>query len=515
MAGPMVAEILIAVAGCGVAAVLMRQWRRQRERADSAGRALDSLRGEHQVLSASHEALEASHAALSREHQSHDAEEHRMFEFLHELGEALYSDVSARKLHRRIVRGASEVVEARGGALYLHDAQRGVLVPSAVSRDCPPLIELPPEVLGKLGHDVAAVRSHVRLQSVPDQAGALGEVFVSGRPMVWRDLREHPAFAGLPDAGNGRVLSVMMAPLTYSAKRLGVLAVARPGVGRAFTGHDFDVFRSLAEQSAFALGSAMIHQEAMEKRRIEDELERASEIQRILLPSRSPDFPGFSIAAACQPAKVVSGDYYDFIRLDETHLGVVIADVSGKGVPASLVMATCRGLMRVSAEGQHSPIEVLQRVNRLLFADIREDMFVSLAYCVLDSTTGDVTLVRAGHDPPFWFHRGDGAIELLKPAGLALGVDKGPVFDRATRAFTFRMEVGDRLLLYTDGVTEAVGGKTRDEFGEARLAEVFGRESTAGASPQPLLTSVQKAVTTFTKGARQHDDITLVVIERC
>ena len=211
---------------------------------------------------------------------------------------------------------------------------------------------------------------------------------------------------------------------------------------------------------------------------------------------------------------MVSGDYYDFIRLDGTHLGVVIADVSGKGVPASLVMATCRGLMRVSAEQQVSPTAVLQRVNRLLFADIREDMFVSLAYCILNSETGEVTMVRAGHDPPLWFHRSEGSIEPLKPPGLALGVDRGPVFDRATRELTFRMEPGDRLLLYTDGVTEAMEARSRDEFGGDRLAEVFRAEAAAEVAPQDLLDSVQGALRAFTKGARQHDDITLVVIER-
>ena len=507
---------MVVVSGGGVLALggLGWCWVTLCRRARAADRALCLLRGEHETLAAAHRALEVSHAALSSEHQSHDAEEHRMFEFLHELGEALYTDTSARKLHRRIVRGTAEVVQARGGALYLHDDQRGLLVPSAVSRDCPPLVELPSAMMDKIGLDAATVRSHFRLQSVLDGAGALGEVFQTGRPLWLRDLREHPAFALSAGGGEARVLGVMMAPLTYGSKRLGVLAVARPGAAGPFTAHDFDVFKSLAEQSAFALGNAMIHQEAMEKRRIEDELERASEIQRILLPSRSPEFPGFAFAAACQPAKVVSGDYYDFIRLDETHLGVVIADVSGKGVPASLVMATCRGLMRVSAEQQLSPTAVLQRVNRLLFADIREDMFVSLAYCVLDSVSGDVTMTRAGHDPPLFFHRADGTIEPVKPPGLALGVDRGPVFNRATREMTFRMESGDRLLLYTDGVTEALEASSRDEFGEDRLAAVFRDQAAAGAAASTVLSAVQEALASFTKGARQHDDITLVVIER-
>jgi sigma-B regulation protein RsbU (phosphoserine phosphatase) len=153
-------------------------------------------------------------------------------------------------------------------------------------------------------------------------------------------------------------------------------------------------------------------------------------------------------------------------------------------------------------------------VNRLLFADIREDMFVSLAYCVLDSVSGEVTMTRAGHDPPLFFHRADGTIEPVKPPGLALGVDRGPVFNRATREMTFRMESGDRLLLYTDGVTEALEASSRDEFGEDRLTAVFRDQAAAGAAASTVLSAVQEALASFTKGARQHDDITLVVIER-
>jgi sigma-B regulation protein RsbU (phosphoserine phosphatase) len=492
--------------GVGLAAVGMWFWWREARRGART-------RGELGSLREAHEGLERRHEQLRSERQSHADEEHRFFGFLHELGETQAADITPRKLHRRIAKGITRVVGARGGAVYIHDPVRRQLVPSALTRDCPPLIELPVAIAGKIGLDRAVVHSYVRLQSVAEGAGALGDVFGSGRALKLDNLHDHPSFAHLTGA-EGRALAVMIAPLHYGPKQLGVLAVARRAGAGPFSDHDFSVFQSLAEQSAFALGSAMVHQEAMAKRRIEEELQRASEIQRILLPAEPPAFPGFLLAAAYQPAKVVSGDYYDFIPLDNTHLGIVIADVSGKGVPASLVMATCRGLLRLAAQRSLSPAEVLKLVNRHLFGDIREDMFVSLAYCVVDSVTGDVTLARAGHDPPLLYRQATGTIELLKPAGLALGVDQGNVFDRATRELTVTLGPGDRILLYTDGVTEALDAAGGEEFGVERLQEAFRAAASAGAAAPEILAAIQAQLAEFVTKARQHDDITLVAIER-
>ncbi|MGI8604954.1 MAG: PP2C family protein-serine/threonine phosphatase [Verrucomicrobiales bacterium] len=451
-----------------------------------------------------------AHLAL-RAHAAHDAEEHRVFEFLHDLGATL-EQISPRKLHQRIVRGVASVVQARGGALYLLDGRRDLLVPTFITPECPPLIELPPAMVEKLASDVQAVRSYVQLQSVPAPAGVLGQVLSSERPLNLRDLHDHPVFSSIP-AVPGETVAALVSPLAYASKKLGVLAVARNRGQPSFSAREFELFKSMAEQSAFALGSAMVQQEVVEKRRIEDELRRASEIQRVLLPSQPPQVEGFTIAAAYQPAKVVSGDYYDFLQIDATHLGVVIADVSGKGIPAGLVMATCRGLLRVSAQSSLSPSEVLRGVNRMLFADIREDMFVSLAYCIFNTSTGEVTMSRAGHDPPFLFRRGDGSIEALKPPGLALGVDKGAVFDRTTRDFTFQLDPGDCLLFYTDGVTEAVDSSGMNEFGVERLRSAFAA-SAASASVENVLAEIQSRLGNFVHGAHPHDDITLVAVQR-
>jgi sigma-B regulation protein RsbU (phosphoserine phosphatase) len=451
--------------------------------------------------------------SATREQAAHDAEEHRVFDFLHDLGETLYQEISPRKVHARIVRGVASVVQARGGALYLLDPVRDLLAPAFMSKECPALIELPAHLLAKLNEDRQTVRSYVQLQSVPAGKGALGDVLTSGRSLNLPDLHDHPAFTGVP-AVPGKHIAALIAPLLYGTKTLGVLAVARDGGRAPFTAHEFEIFKSVAEQSAFALGSAIVYQEVLEKRRIEDELRRASEIQRILLPAQPPAAEGFTLAAAYQPAKVVSGDYYDFLPLGDNHLGIVIADVSGKGIPASLVMATCRSLVRVCAQASLSPSEVLRQVNRLLFCDIREDMFVSLAYCVINTATGEVTMARAGHDPPYLFRRGARGVEELKSPGLALGVDKGAVFDRATRDFTFQMLSGDCLLLYTDGVTEALDSSGLTEFGADRLRAVFQTGAAGNGNAESVLTMIQNALADFVAGAHPHDDITLIAIER-
>ncbi len=449
-------------------------------------------------------------AVVEAEHAAYGEEEHRMLDFLHQLGEALYQDPSARRMHMRIVNGVSDVVQARGGALYLFDPVKNKLVPSAISKDCPPLIELPESLLNSVRTNPKAVRSHFELQTQAVDAGFLGECFQSQQPVSIPDLRQHIMFAALP-AAPGKSFAVMVAPLNHGPKRLGVLVVARPEAAKSFTRHDFDVFVSIAEQSAFALGSARVQQEALEKRRYEDEFRSAAEIQRILLPSAPPVVPGYALAAAYQPAKIVSGDYYDFLEIDAENLGFVIADVSGKGVPASLVMATCRSLIRVSAQGVTSPAEVLRRVNRLIFGDIREDMFVSLAYAVLHRASGRVTMARAGHDAPFLFRSATGGIERLKPPGLAIGVDGGNVFDRVTKDFVFQLDPGDCLLFFTDGVSEALN-KAGDEYTEERMQQTMSSAMSTGAPG--LVNALMADVKTFMGTTRQNDDITLIAVER-
>jgi sigma-B regulation protein RsbU (phosphoserine phosphatase) len=287
--------------------------------------------------------------------------------------------------------------------------------------------------------------------------------------------------------------------------------VAREAGDGPFSGNDFAVFRSTAEQSGFALGNALLFREADEKRRFETEIRNAGEVQRVLLPQGEPEVPGFRISGTNVPARLISGDYYDYLDLGGGRHGMVIADVSGKGVAAGLMMAMCRSVLRCHSEIHGEALNLIAALNRQLFPDIREDMFISLFYAQLIENDGRIELVRAGHDPALWFHAQGTTIERLKPPGLALGVDDGTVFERVTRSHEIRMESGDILLLHTDGVKEATN-RRGEEFGMERLERSF-REH-AGMGAESVVVGVQQDLDAFCDGAPQIDDVTLLAIER-
>ena len=207
----------------------------------------------------------------------------------------------------------------------------------------------------------------------------------------------------------------------------------------------------------------------------------------------------------------MSGDYFDYIKVDEERLGVAIADVSGKGVPASLIMAICRSVLRSQAPDNSSPSEVLKKVNRQLYPDIKEDMFISMAYLVLDHARATVTLSRAGHDAPLLYRAATQELTPLKPPGLVLGIDSGSVFDRLANDFAVPLERDDCLILYTDGVTEALD-KDGNEFGPERMMQAV-RASAARGAPA-IIEKLIDDLRGFVGSTPQNDDITLITIRK-
>ena len=439
-----------------------------------------------------------------------EGEEQRMFSFLHELGLAIENEPSPSVLSRIIVDGIDKVVKARGGAIYFLGAGNGFLIPSYISDDCPPLIGVPVEVLKRAERDPRALESHLRLSRVAADEGILGHCLAAGEAIKVDDVKSHPSFhdAFLSYTHN---VTALLAPLRHAGRDLGVLVVARRHEDGAFNSNDFVVFRSAAEQSSFAIGNARIHREAHEKRAMENELQNAREVQRVLLPQENPVLAGFRISGTNLPARIISGDYYDYLELDENRFGVAIADVSGKGVPAGLLMAMCRSALRSVAREKSSPAEALAVVNRQLFPDIREDMFISMAYCILNQDNGKAVIARAGHDPALLYRQETGKVELLRSPGLALGVDDGDVFERVTKDQEIELHQGDCLLFYTDGVREAVNADD-EEFGMDRMSECF--RSTAPLGAEAVLTRMQEELRQFTGEGPQMDDITLVAIEK-
>lgn len=433
----------------------------------------------------------------------------RVFDVLHTLGDAILRDQSDTTLHRLMAEGAARVVEARGAILYLLDESGRSLVPRHCTKDCPPLIALPERIVAQAQKNPGTLHSFLRLHSIPADEGVIGGVFTTQRPENVADLRRHPGFNG-PANPFQQHLAAVIAPLRHGARSLGVLAAAS-GDGPPFSQHALEMFASLAEQIGFALGNAQAHHEAGAKRALEAELQSAREIQRILLPEKAPETPGLEIAGCNIPARLVSGDYYDFFPIGTSHAGVAIADVCGKGIAASLITAMCRSILRSHARDLPNPAGVLAAVNRNLFPDIREDMFVTATYLVAANDGSHVALARAGHTTPLVWRKATGAVEEIAAPGLAIGVDKGDVFERVTRDITVPLASGDVLLLYTDGVNEAADHKEL-LFGEERIRETLALHAPAGA--QAVLDALCLAVRDFLGGEPQNDDITLVAVRR-
>jgi sigma-B regulation protein RsbU (phosphoserine phosphatase) len=442
-------------------------------------------------------------------------EESRVFEFLHGLGSAFSDALRPAELHRMIVVGASRILDANGGALYLVDRGGAMLIPTFISKGCPPLVAVPAHILTQAATTPVALDSYLRLHPVPVNGTDGSDDILSG---VWKDK----AAVFLPTAEQGsrlatlretseRIGSAMVAPLLYAGENLGVLALANGPAGSAFTETDFEVFQAISEQSAFALYNAIVYSEVNEKKRLDHDLELARDIQRILLPSTSPEIPGFEISGINIPARQVSGDYFDYIKVDDQHFGIVIADVSGKGVPASLIMAMCRSVLRSQAPSNPSPADVLRKVNRQLFPDMKEDMFISMAYIILDHPANQVSLARAGHDAPLLYTSRDRQVTKINPPGMALGVDSGSVFDRLTRNYTVNLDRNDCLILYTDGVTEALD-QNGQEFGMERTIQAV--QSAAPDGSPAIVKRLTDDLRNFSGNQPQNDDITLIVIRK-
>lgn len=453
---------------------------------------------------------QSENARLQRESLERIERKRRFFDFLHALGNATIEERTLGTLYRIIAEGAANVVNADGGTLYLAEGAQSKLVPRHYSKDCPPLIALPERIVDQARNNAGTLGSFLRLHSVAPNEGVIGEVFTSQQPQIIADLRKHAKFDGGANSFQKHV-SALVVPLSYKGRQLGVLAAANNRANYIFSQDALEVFNALTEQAAFALGNAQAHQEANAKRQLDAELRNASEIQRILLPEKSPEMPGFEIAGRNVPAKLVSGDYFDFIPVGSTHLGVAIADVCGKGIPAALITAMCRSVLRSNARENLIPSSVLATVNRNLFPDIREDMFITVAYAVLATDGSSLSYARAGHTNPLVWRKKTGQVDEIISPGLAVGVDKGDVFERVTRDVSIPMESGDVMLLYTDGVDEATDHKGL-LFGLDRIKEALAVSAPHGAAD--VVETLCHQVSEFMGGDAQGDDITLVVIRK-
>jgi sigma-B regulation protein RsbU (phosphoserine phosphatase) len=302
---------------------------------------------------------------LERQRIELQVEEDRVFDFLHGLGEAFSEGVRSSELHRLIVESATRILDAHGGALYLMDKADAVLAPAFVSKGCPALLDVPKHILEQAASNHVALESYLRLSPVRRGEGPIGHALETGQARIYSEAQ----LAETLPADNLIAHSAIVGPLVYRRKILGVLGLANGPMSTPFSEKDLTVFKTITEQSAFALYNEAVYIEAGEKKRLDHDLEIAREIQAILLPSSPPVVEGYELSGINVPARQVSGDYFDYIRVDEHRMGVAIADVSGKGVPAPMLMAVTRTLIRNFAAENLGVGQIARRVSDALRRD--------------------------------------------------------------------------------------------------------------------------------------------------
>ncbi len=250
----------------------------------------------------------------------------------------------------------------------------------------------------------------------------------------------------------------------------------------------------------------------VENERMQKEMQVAQEIQHTLLPGEFPQIEGYEIGATYRAAKEVGGDYYDFFWVDPTTLGIVVADVSGKGVPGSLVMTMIRTAMRLESRGNRSSSSVLAKVNQHVTADMKRGMFVTMFYIILDSRNRSINFSSAGHNPMILYRGKTKEVYFLKPKGFPVGIDlpEEDMFVKNMALQKVSLEKNDMLVIYTDGITEAMNPES-EQFGEDRLIKVIKENS--HLTPAEFVDKLNEAIAQFTRGAEQNDDITIVAIK--
>jgi sigma-B regulation protein RsbU (phosphoserine phosphatase) len=333
----------------------------------------------------------------------------------------------------------------------------------------------------------------------------MGWMLKHRQPLIVSDLKRDDRFE-LPSHHDDAIRSLLSVPLMLKGRIIGSLNVFNKRPAGGFSEGDKRLLAIIATESAQVIENARLYEEEQALFSIREEMRLAYKIQMDLLPKCPPRIRGYDIAAKSMPAKEVGGDYYDFIEIHSERFGVCLGDVSGKGMPAALLMANLQATLRSNVAQDVPPCECLRRSNELIFRSTDSDRFATLFYGVLDPTRHTLSYCNAGHNHPFLIRK-DREPARLETGGTVLGT----FFDAAYREGEVSFDPGDVLFVYSDGLVEAIDPE-QQEFGEARLYEAV--ISNRSLAAERLLEKVIEGIRLFTGKTPQQDDMTVMVIRR-
>ncbi len=434
-----------------------------------------------------------------------------IFDFVHNIGEVFADaeELKAEYLLKRILFFATKTGKAASGAIYLFNTDRTQLFARAVSGIFPPLYDADQvqneQLLAKSQH----LEMLVRTRAVSSGEGLIGSAAAVGSGIIIEDAELDARVPVYADAFL-KIRSLLIVPMRFGNEILGVIVLINRTDGQPFTPGDFNLIQAMADQASVPVHYAGLKAALDQKRQLDRDMQAAQQIQNSLLPQQLPQIAGTRLAAYNLPAFNIGGDYYDFIEIDSDHLGIVIADVAGKGIGGAMMMAVCQGVLRARAPQEKSPAAMLSELNRVLSANLAEDMFITMLYMILNTKSRELTFARAGHESPLLKRNGPEAPEPLNSSGIAIGLADADIFDKAIKDVSIHLISGDIVVLYTDGITEAQN-EENEEWSSGRLIQAIADESASGVDS--LTKAIRDRIARFVGAQQQYDDMTLIALE--
>jgi sigma-B regulation protein RsbU (phosphoserine phosphatase) len=444
---------------------------------------------------------------LDEQMQMLDQEKAIVFDFVHNMVEAIGEGIERKELLERVVHAAILSTGALSACIFERkdDQLRGV----AVEGLFPPHRPLPESVRSKISTRSKFVEQVLKAEVFKVGEGLVGRAARTGKGILIENALDDPRIIKHEDPAL-EVRSVIVVPISFRGINLGVLAIVNPSDGGSFGHSDFSLAVSLAEQAGLAIHNLDLMATQIEKNQLDVDLGLAHEIQSMLLPKSFPQVAELQMASIYQAAQKVGGDLYNVFGLGPDRIGVAIADVSGKGIAASLLMAICQSNLRHLAQNIESPAMVLRELNEVMLGEMQAEMFVTITYAIIDLNANELIFARGGHELPILIHgsNDEPRADFLSTEGMALGMVPDDIFKQAVKDSVVKFEKGDILALYTDGVTEVVNSENI-EFGNVRLSEVI--RSLHRRSADDICKGILDRVALFSGLEAQSDDFTVVI----
>ena len=440
-----------------------------------------------------------------------EQEKQIILDFMQSISGAIVGEKNRQKLFQKITHAAIINTGALSACIF-EKTMDGVFQRIAVEGLFPPQSKAS---LAKLKHAKSRsefIENAFETESFSEGEGLFGSVAKTRKPVLIENAHNDPRIVQHDDPALF-IHSLMVTPIIYEGELIAILAIANPIEGVPFNKMDFSLLESLSNQVGLAIQNSNSLQLQLEKSKLDIDLQLAQNIQNLLLPSEFPKESPIDFSAYYAPAQKIGGDFYDVFELNQDTIGVVVADVSGKGIPASIIMAICQTHLKHLTKEYSSPANILKALNKEVFSSIRPGMFITLTLGIIDLTSNQVTIARSGHEAPIYFkhsEHSEGTISMIQADGMAVGIVPSEMYDSKIEDITLDFNHGDILLFYTDGLTE-VENRRNEEFSNQRLMKIISQEYTKDA--KSIVAKILESVHQFSDGAQPQDDQTVLVVK--